>query len=238
MAKMRRFDINYAQQFLKRHIVDKPLVNASLQNVEMWSRRISDSLDKPAAEQIKVWNEASALYESGSWYTATHAREGSLKMLGAFFRNVKLPPKSKILFLGSGSGIEEALIASRLPRAKCTFIDFSERMHQLASKTIKNEGLRNVKLVLGNMEQLPIKDKSQDLVCAFGASYLTPNTINEARKAISNKQYARFVVEAPAIGYASLVENGGFKIEKTIPLGELIVKGRKYNPYLIIAEPK
>ena len=235
MVKFRIFDKHVAKKFLGRYIPKTEFISSELSRK---SDKIGERLFKSSkSEERKIWDDASKLY-----FTAIKSRRKSLKTLTEFFRNVKLMPGSKILFLGSGAGLEEAIIASRFPRTKCTFIDFSEEMHKLAKKIIKKEGLKNVRLVLGDMEQLPIKER-QDFVCAFGLSLQHllkfPGRITEARGIISNAQHARFVMGASFLEeeipkFTDLIKKGGFEIEKIIPCSQI---GPGYNIQLIVAKP-
>jgi|SRR3989344_3688615 len=234
MAKLRRFDPYAARKFLERNLSKVPTGAELSRSREAVGERLFKA---PKEVQRKLWNEASSLY-----VTDIKLQRLSIKMLTEFFRNVKLMPESKVLFLGSGPAIEEAFVASRFPRAKCTFVDFSEEMHKLAKNTIKNENLKNVGLVLGDTERLPIKQK-QDFVCAFGLTLhhllKFPGMITEARGIISTAPHARFVMELQFFNedfpkFTDLIKKGGFEIEKKIPCSEI---GPGYNRQLIVAKP-
>lgn len=237
--KLRRFDRFAARQFLKRHVPESKPAELG-QKIEELRGRLYDLETKPKNERIRIWNESSGLLR------AIQMRKPALRLLEEFFRHVQLKPLSRALFLCTGPAVAETFVASKFPRARFTFVDFSERMHKLANGIIEQEGLKNVRLVFGDIGQIPIKEKSHDFVCAFGVSLPQledSRLVRTAREMISEKPDARFAMEfgrpvnIPLQHCMRLIESKGFEIEKNIPIYRTILKDMAFDVYFTVAKP-
>src|SRR3954468_3932722 len=74
---------------------------------------------------------------------------------------LRLTPAIDIADLGAGEGLVSQLLARRARQVWC--IDNSPRMVEVGSELAKKNGLANLAYKLGDIEQVPLADKSVDL---------------------------------------------------------------------------
>jgi ArsR family transcriptional regulator len=74
---------------------------------------------------------------------------------------LRLVPAITVADLGAGEGLISQLIARRAERVWC--IDNSPRMVEVGTELAKKNGLGNLAYKLGDLEQVPLPDKSVDL---------------------------------------------------------------------------
>jgi ubiquinone/menaquinone biosynthesis C-methylase UbiE/DNA-binding transcriptional ArsR family regulator len=74
---------------------------------------------------------------------------------------LRLVPSITVADLGAGEGLISQLIAHRAERVWC--IDNSERMVEVGTELAKKNGLANLTYKLGDIESVPLPDKSVDL---------------------------------------------------------------------------
>lgn len=72
-----------------------------------------------------------------------------------------LTPRIRIADLGAGDGTLSRLLARRAEFVHC--VDNSERMVQLGRELAKKEKINNLQYVLGDIEKVPLPDRSVDL---------------------------------------------------------------------------
>jgi SAM-dependent methyltransferase len=94
---------------------------------------------------------------------------------------LRLVPAITVADLGAGEGLISQLIARRAERVWC--IDNSPRMVEVGTELAKKNGLANLAYKLGDIEQVPLPDKSVDLAILSQALHHAshPQTaVNEA----------------------------------------------------------
>ncbi|HKB56278.1 MAG TPA: metalloregulator ArsR/SmtB family transcription factor [Lacunisphaera sp.] len=96
---------------------------------------------------------------------------------------LRLVPAITVADLGAGEGLVSQLIAHRAERVWC--IDNSPRMVEVGTALAKKNGLANLAYKLGDIEQVPLPDKSVDLAILSQALHHAshPQTaVNEAQR--------------------------------------------------------
>jgi ubiquinone/menaquinone biosynthesis C-methylase UbiE/DNA-binding transcriptional ArsR family regulator len=94
---------------------------------------------------------------------------------------LRLVPAITVADLGAGEGLVSQLLARRAERVWC--IDNSSKMVEVGSELAKKNGLANLSYKLGDIEQVPLPDKSVDLAILSQALHHAahPQTaVNEA----------------------------------------------------------
>ncbi len=94
---------------------------------------------------------------------------------------LRLVPAITVADLGAGEGLISQLIAHRAERVWC--IDNSERMVEVGTELAKKNGLANLTYKLGDIESVPLPDKSVDLAILSQALHHAghpQNAVNEA----------------------------------------------------------
>ena len=84
-----------------------------------------------------------------------------------------LTPKIKIADLGAGEGLISQLLARRAESVVC--IDNSPRMVEFGSELAKKNGFTNLSYKLGDLEEVPLEDKSVDLALLSQALHHAPH---------------------------------------------------------------
>ena len=84
-----------------------------------------------------------------------------------------LTPRIRIADLGAGDGTLSRLLARRAESVHC--VDNSERMVQLGRDLAKKEKINNVTYVLGDIEKVPLPDRSVDLALLSQALHHAEN---------------------------------------------------------------
>ncbi len=89
-----------------------------------------------------------------------------------------------VLDLGSGGGIDVLLSAKRVgPMGKAYGLDMTDEMLALARENQKKAGLRNVEILKGEIENIPLPEKSVDVIisnCVINLSADTGRVLREA----------------------------------------------------------
>lgn len=87
-----------------------------------------------------------------------------------------LKPGEVVLDLGSGGGIDAFLAAKKVGlQGKVIGLDMTEEMIHRAQENAKKIGLTNVEFKLGEMETIPLSDKSVDVVISNCVINLSPD---------------------------------------------------------------
>ncbi len=96
---------------------------------------------------------------------------------------LRLVPAITVADLGAGEGLVSQLLARRAERVWC--IDNAPKMVEVGTELAKKNGLANLTYKLGNIEQVPLPDKSVDLAILSQALHHAthPQTaVNEAHR--------------------------------------------------------
>jgi len=93
-----------------------------------------------------------------------------------------------VLDLGSGAGIDAILAAKKVgPKGKVIGVDMTEEMVEKARNNAKKQNIDNVEFLLGEIENLPLKDNSVDTIITNCVINLTPDkakTFSEAYRVL------------------------------------------------------
>jgi arsenite methyltransferase len=96
----------------------------------------------------------------------------------------KLELGEVVLDLGSGGGIDVFLSAKRVgPTGKAYGLDMTDEMLQLARENQRKSGLENVEFLKGDIENIPLPDKSVDVIisnCVINLAADKDRVLNEA----------------------------------------------------------
>lgn len=107
-----------------------------------------------------------------------------------------LNPGEVVLDLGSGGGIDVLLSAKRVgPTGKAYGLDMTDEMLELARKNQKESGIENVEFIKGEIENIPLPDKSVDVIisnCVINLSTDKLKVLQEANRVL--KPGGRFAV--------------------------------------------
>ncbi|MFA6524352.1 MAG: arsenite methyltransferase [Candidatus Paceibacterota bacterium] len=89
-----------------------------------------------------------------------------------------------VLDLGSGAGIDAILAAQKVGnRGKVIGVDMTPEMINKAKENVKKQKLNNVEFLLGEIENLPLKDNSVDTILTNCVINLTPNKTKTFKEA-------------------------------------------------------
>lgn len=94
---------------------------------------------------------------------------------------LRLVPAITVADLGAGEGLISQLIAHRAERVWC--IDNSERMVEVGTELAKKNGLANLTYKLGDIESVPLPDKSVDLAILSQALHHAGHPLNAVNEA-------------------------------------------------------
>jgi len=96
----------------------------------------------------------------------------------------ELKPGETVLDLGSGGGIDVFLSAKRVgPTGKAYGLDMTDEMLALAEQNKRKAGLENVEFLKGEIENIPLPDKSVDVIisnCVINLSANKDRVLSEA----------------------------------------------------------
>jgi len=135
-------------------------------------RRGSDWNDKKHADNSDGWIR-------GYWESRDHShRQFLLEHITEF------SPVSSILEIGCNCGPNLYLLARKLPDAEIVGIDINPAAVQKGTEWFAQEGIKNVKLLLGKADELgQFKDKSFDIVFTDAVLiYIGPDKIKDVMK--------------------------------------------------------
>jgi SAM-dependent methyltransferase len=89
-----------------------------------------------------------------------------------------------VLDLGAGAGIDVFLAAKRVgPKGYVIGVDMTETMIEKANKTVQRDGYKNVEFRLGEIEKLPVKDNSIDVIISNCVINLSPDKLRTYQEA-------------------------------------------------------
>ena len=108
----------------------------------------------------------------------------------------QLNPGETVLDLGSGGGIDVLLSAKRVgPTGKAYGLDMTDEMLALANENKRKAGATNVEFLKGEIEQIPLPDRSVDVIisnCVINLSGDKRKVLSEAFRVL--KPGGRFAV--------------------------------------------
>jgi arsenite methyltransferase len=94
--------------------------------------------------------------------------------VGAPVAHAELEPGEEVADLGSGAGIDTMLAAMAIgPEGRVVGVDLLDSMVERARGFAADAGLANAEFVTGEMEDLPLADRSVDVVISNGAINLS-----------------------------------------------------------------
>lgn len=100
----------------------------------------------------------------------------------------KMKPGDTVVDLGSGAGIDCFLAAKRVgPTGKVIGVDFTEEMIVKAKTNALKMNYRNVSFVFGDIENLPLKDNTADIIISNCVINLAPDkqkVFHEAKRVL------------------------------------------------------
>jgi len=89
-----------------------------------------------------------------------------------------------VLDLGAGAGIDVFLAANKVgSKGHVIGIDMTEEMIKRANETAKTHGCKNVEFKLGEIENLPLKDDSVDVIISNCVINLSPDKLRTYQEA-------------------------------------------------------
>ena len=95
-----------------------------------------------------------------------------------------------VLDLGSGAGIDVFLVAGKVgPAGRVIGVDMTKEMVEKAKDIAESYGYENVEFRLGEIEELPIDDKSVDVIISNCVINLSPNKFKVFQEAYRVLKY-------------------------------------------------
>jgi len=130
------------------------------------TKNVSKSLGY-SDEEIKIVGEANLGLGCGNPLAFGKIKEGDV-----------------VLDLGSGAGIDALLAARKVGRkGKVIGVDMTEEMVRKARENARKQKIANVEFLLGEIENLPLKDNSVDTIITNCVINLTPDKAKTFREA-------------------------------------------------------
>ncbi|MFZ3057993.1 MAG: arsenite methyltransferase [Minisyncoccales bacterium] len=130
------------------------------------AKNISKSIGY-SEEELKIVGEANLGLGCGNPLAFGRIKEGDI-----------------VLDLGSGAGIDAILAAKKVgDKGKIIGVDMTEEMIEKAKENAEKQNITNVEFILGEIENLPLKDNSVDTIITNCVINLTPDKIKTFKEA-------------------------------------------------------
>ena len=130
------------------------------------AKNISKSIGY-SEEELKIVGEANLGLGCGNPLAFGRIKEGDI-----------------VLDLGSGAGIDAILAAKKVgDKGKVIGVDMTEEMIEKAKENAEKQNVTNVEFILGEIENLPLKDNSVDTIITNCVINLTPDKIKTFKEA-------------------------------------------------------
>lgn len=127
-----------------------------------------------ARESDDRWGRAR--YGTGTIDDGTESAAALSMGCGNPFALADLRPGETVLDLGAGGGLDVILSARRVgPDGRAYGLDFLPEMVELASRHAEQAGVANVEFLLGMIEEVPLPDRSVDVVISNCVVNLAPD---------------------------------------------------------------
>jgi ubiquinone/menaquinone biosynthesis C-methylase UbiE len=121
-------------------------------------------------------DEESSLYTREELAAIPKAAAASSRGCGNPVALASLKEGETVLDLGSGGGIDVLLAAKRVGRKGFVYgLDMTEEMLSLADRSAERAGLSNVKFLKGDIERIPLPDRSVDVIISNCVINLAPD---------------------------------------------------------------
>ncbi|MDR1774366.1 MAG: arsenite methyltransferase [Clostridioides sp.] len=162
-------------QKLKKDIVTKGYgkIARKQESLEVESKIISKSIGYSEAEMSSVPQNANLGLGCGNPQLVANIKEGEV-----------------VLDLGSGAGFDCFIAAAKVgEKGRVIGIDMTKEMVVEARKNLEESNFNNVKFINGDIENLPIKDNSVDVIISNCVINLSPNkqkVYEEAYRVLKN----------------------------------------------------
>jgi arsenite methyltransferase len=125
---------------------------------------------------VAIASGAAALYSGGELVGLPDSVTGASLGCGNPIALAGLRPGEVVLDLGSGGGIDCFLAAKRVgPTGRVIGLDMTPDMVKLARKNAKKIGAENVDFRYGEMEEMPLPDRSVDVIISNCVVNLSPD---------------------------------------------------------------
>lgn len=113
---------------------------------------------------------------------------GQVLLLRELTEKKMLKKDSKIVSFGSGIGILETFLAKEVcSEGKVIGIEIAEKLNKEAKKIADKHEVKNVHFITGDMDKLPLKSKSQDLVIISSPYIITDQMCEEAHRILKDR---------------------------------------------------
>ncbi len=124
---------------------------------------------------LQAWGQRWAQRYEGPFWLKPALLLGYRRTIEAALHAAGLAPGHRVLDLAAGTGVTSRLASSRIaPRGYVVAVDISPELVRRGRALAAAAGLYDIRWVLGEASQLPLRDASVDAVVSTGAFHLFP----------------------------------------------------------------